>query len=336
MLTARWAPPAGPYVNGYSFEEYLAFLHHCHPELFGLLSERRCREAHRAVGQMNASSWEFEDERAGGRGQAYNGAQLRADNRRVGMTTLLRCLHPAYEVAGQGVRVLDVLGGNGTFARFCRTLGDRAPTIYTADISKFMIDACHAQALPCVRQPATNSLFRDNVLDGVLIAYGSHHLDAEARRLAVSEAHRTLRPGGRLVLHDFEAGGRSARWFDRVVHPYSRTGHPHPHFSRREMFELFAGAGFRDVTVCEIADPFTLHGRSPDEARHAAVMHMYAMYDLIKVADRACEIVPRLERHIANTLGPMAIRRENGGYVAEIPRAALVAVGRKAGEGSPT
>jgi len=335
MRTARSATQAGLYVNGYSFEEYLEFLHHCHPELFALLSERRCQEAYCAIEHMNASSWEFEDERAGGRGAAYNDAQRSADNRRVGMTTLLRCLHPAGKVPGPGLRILDVLGGNGTFARFCRTMGNRAPTIYTADISKFMIDACHAQALPCVRQPATRSLFGDNVLDGVLIAYGSHHLDAEARRMAVCEAHRTLRPGGRLVLHDFEIGGRSARWFDSVVHPYSRTGHPHPHFSRREMFELVGGAGFRDVSVFDIADPFTLHGGSPDEARHTAVMHMYAMYDLVKVAERACEIVPQLERHIANTLGPIAIRREDGGYVAEIPRGALVAVGRKPGEGRP-
>jgi SAM-dependent methyltransferase len=247
----------------------------------------------------------------------------------VGMTTLLKCFSPSFEVPGQGFRILDVLGGDGTFARFCKTLGHHTPTIYTADISKFMIDACHAQALPFVRQSATRSLFRDNVLDGVLIAYGSHHLDGNARRLAVREAHRTLRAGGRLVLHDFEIGGRCAKWFDSIVHPYSRTGHPHAHFSRDEMFHLFTGAGFRDVRVFEIPDPFTLHGSSPEEAKHNAIMHMYDMYDLIKVADSACDIAPCLERHITETLGPISVRREEGRYVAQIPRHALVAVGTK-------
>jgi SAM-dependent methyltransferase len=192
-----------------------------------------------------------------------------------------------------------------------------------------MIDACHAQALPCVRQPATRSLFRDDVLDGVLIAYGSHHLDGNARRLAVREAHRTLRAGGRLVLHDFEIGGRCARWFDTVVNSYSRTGHQYSHFSREEMLQLLASAGFHDVRVFEIRDPFTLHGSSPEEAKHSAIMHLYAMYDLVKVADSARDIAPRLERHIAETLGPISIEREEGRYVAEVPRNALVAVGTK-------
>jgi SAM-dependent methyltransferase len=278
---------------------------------------------------MNMNSWEFEDEKAGGRGLAYNSAQQSADNRKVGMTTLLRCFSPSSEVPGQDFRILDVLGGDGTFARYCKTLGRRIPTIYTADISKFMIDACHAHALPCVRQSATKSLFRDNVLDGVLIAYGSHHLDGNARHLAVREAHRTLRAGRRLVLHDFEIGGRCAKWFDSVVHPYSRTKHPHAHFSRSEMFGLLTGAGFCDVRVFEIADPFTLHARSPQEAKRNAIMHMYDMYDLIKVADCACDIAPRLERHISETLGPISIRQEECRYVAEIPRHALVAIGIK-------
>lgn len=317
------------YLNGYSFEQYLDHLRHGHPELYDLLSSERCRGADRHIAKMNMLSWEFEDEKAGGRGLAYNSAQKSADNRKVGMVTLLKCFSPSFEIPGQGFRILDVLGGDGTVARFCKTLGHHAPTIYTADISKFMIDACHAQALPCVRQPATRSLFRDDVLDGVLIAYGSHHLDSDARPLAVREAHRTLRAGGRLVLHDFEIGGRCARWFDSVVHPYSRTGHPHPHFSRDEMSDLFASAGFRDVRVFEISDPFTLYGSTPEEARHNAIMHVYDMYDLIKVADSACDIAPRLERHITETLGPISIRQEECRYVAEIPRHALVAVGTK-------
>ena len=95
------------------------------------------------------------------------------------------------------------------------------------------------------------------------------------------------------------------------------------------MFHLFTGAGFRDVRVFEISDPFTLHGSSPEEAKHNAIMHMYDMYDLVKVADSARDIVSRLERHITETLGPISIRQEDGRYVAEIPRDALVAVGTK-------
>jgi hypothetical protein len=56
---------------------------------------------------------------------------------------------------------------------------------------------------------------------------------------------------------------------------------------------------------------------------------MYDMYDLIKVADSACDIARCLERHITETLGPISIRQEDGRYVAQIPRDALVAVGTK-------
>ena len=329
MLTANTETRTELYLNGYNFEEYIDYLLHGHPEFNDLLCPERCAEAKRHISNMNRISWEFEDVKAGGRGSAYNFAQKSADNRKVGMTTLLKCFSPSFEIPGEGLRILDVLGGDGTFARFCKTLKHPTPRIYTADISKFMINACHAQSLPCVRQSATRSLFRDNVLDGVLIAYGSHHLDSNARRLAVREAHRTLKAGGRLVLHDFEIGGRCARWFDNIVHPYSRTGHPHAHFSRLEMFNLFTSAGFRDIRVFEISDPFTLHGSTPEEARHNAVMHMYDMYDLIKVADSAHDIAPCLERLITETLGPISIRQEEGRYVAQIPRHALVAVGTK-------
>lgn len=329
MLTENTEMRTELYLNGYTFEEYLDYLRHDHPELYDLLSHERCCDAEQHLANMKMNSWEFEDEKAGGRGLAYNSAQKSADNRKVGMTKLLKCFSPSLEVPGPDFRILDVLGGDGTFVRFCKTLGHHTPTIYTADISKFMIDACHAQALPCVRQSATRSLFRDNVLDGVLIAYGSHHLDCNARRLAVREAHRTLRAGGRLVLHDFEIGGRCAKWFDNVVHPYSRTGHPHAHFSRYEMFDLFTGAGFRDVRIFEISDPFTLYGSSPEEAKRNAVMHMYDMYDLIKIADSACDIAPCLERHITEAFGPIFIRQEQCGYVAQISRCALVAVGTK-------
>jgi hypothetical protein len=136
------------------------------------------------------------------------------------------------------------------------------------------------------------------------------------------------------VLHDFEIGGKSWRWFGDVVDRYSRTGHPHPHFSRSEMLDLLTGAGFEEVSVFAISDPFTLAGESPEEAKRNAIMHMYDMYDLIKLGDDAAEIESRLGRYIGETLGRIAVRQHNGLYIAEIPRDALVAVGIKPAVGT--
>src|SRR3954468_4767485 len=104
---------AEPYVNGSNFAEYLEDLRRMHPELRDLLSQERCRDAERHVAELNMSSWEFEDEEAGGRGCSYNVAQRSADNRRVGMLTLLKCFRPSFEVPGPGFKILDVLGGDG-------------------------------------------------------------------------------------------------------------------------------------------------------------------------------------------------------------------------------
>jgi SAM-dependent methyltransferase len=316
------------YLNLGSIDAHLDELRDQGGDLYGLLCQDRCRDIDSDTAAMDLNSWEFEDETAGGRGLAYNLAQKSVHNRAIGMASLLRCFSSASEIPGEQMRILDVLGGDGTFARFCKSLAGPTPTIFTADISKFMIEACRLQTLPCIRQSAEKSLFRDNVLDGVLIAYGSHHLTSDSRTQAVSEAYRVLKVGGRLVLHDFEIGGRSAAWFNEVVHPYSRTGHPHPHFSRNEMQQLLGQAGFVDVAVFEMDDRFTLYGATPVEAKRNAIMHMYDMYDLVKIASPSGE-TPVLEQYITKIFGPIGVRKEGQVYLAEIPREALVAVGTK-------
>jgi hypothetical protein len=170
---------------------------------------------------------------------------------------------------------------------------------------------------------------RDNVLDGVLIAYGAQLLDPESRRLAAREAHRMLKPGHRLVLHAFEAGQGVANFFHEVVHPYSRTGHPHRHFTRGELQDLFAQAGFQDFRFFEMSDPVMLRGQTPEEAKRNAIMHMYSGYDLVKLATSQREIEAALEPLIVKTLGPIAVSREQGQSIAEIPRTTLIAVGVK-------
>lgn len=320
------------YIDNLTFDDYLMEIRTNYPDLHDLLDPERI-EAHAIeeyIKEMDGLSWEFESTDIGGRGAAYNIAQQSFDNRRIGMTTLIKCFSPSYdEMPGPDFRILDVLGGGGTVAKFLSTREGKVPTVFTADLSNLMISACRAQGLPYIRQSATRSLFRDNVLDGVLIAYGSQLLDSQARQLAVSQAHRTLKPGHRLVLHAFEVGESVARFFDDVVHRYSSTGHPHRHFTRPEILSIFTQAGFRDLRIFEISDPFILRGQSPEEAKRNAVMHLYHMYHLVKVASSERDAQAALEPLIENTLGPVSVSREQDHYAAQIPRTTLVAVGTK-------
>ncbi|MEU3624786.1 hypothetical protein BS329_34965 [Amycolatopsis coloradensis] len=325
------------YISDLTFQEYLQEIQEKHPSLYELLDPDRIEAdaIEDYLKELNALSWEFEDQDTGGRGLAWSQAQNSSNSRRVGMTSLMKWFSPdsgetaSGETPGPALRVLDVLGGSGTVARLSATLGNNAPTVFTADISNLMISSCRAHDLPYIRQSATRSLFRDDSLDGVLIGYGTQLLSPQARQLAVLEAYRTLKPGSLLVLHAFEAGQPAARFFDDVVHPYSRTGHPHEHLTRAEIDGLFADAGFRDMRMCDMHDPFIVEAPTAGEARRNALMHLYSAYDLCKISGSQQDVEAKLEALVEETLGPISVRREQEHYIAEVPRTALVATGVK-------
>lgn len=318
-----------PYVGDLSFAEYLDLTSTRHPVLAGMIDSGRTATIGDYLDRMQQASWEFETDGTGGRGTVYNVAQRATTNRAEGMTALLRLFSPdRTQVPGPDCVILDALAGDGTISRFAAGL-DRRPTIISADLSGYMVAQCLAQDLPCIRQSAATSLLQDGVLDGVLIAYGSHHLPAGERADAAKEAHRTLKPGGRFVLHDFEVGGPVDRWFAEVVHPYSATGHPHPHFTRPEMADLLATAGFARGEVIEIDDPFTLTAATRDEARIAVLRHLWHMYGLVKLPFETTGDLDDLAARTAATLGPITVEGADGTWIGRLNRKALVAVGTK-------
>ena len=183
---------------------------------------------------------------------------------------------------------------------------------------------------PALHSPiSATSLLHDGVLDGVLIAYGSHHLAGPERLAAAREAHRTLKPGGRFVLHDFEIGGPVDHWFAAMVHPFSETGHPHLHFSRAEMADLLADAGFAEAEVIDMNDPFTLSSSTAHGARLAVLRHLYNMYGLVKLPLETGDDLEDLERRVNETLGPITVARVGEHWIGRLHRTALVAIGTK-------
>lgn len=320
------------YLTDLDFDSYLAAVQANHPWLYDMLDLSRLTFSYidSFVTGLEAASWEFEDLEDGGRGSAYNHAQKALENRKMGMSSLADLFTDGLDDdRTQSLKILDVLAGDGTIARFIDDHYPKKLAIISADLSKFMVDSCFLQNLPSIRQSATQSLFKNDTLDGGFIAYGSHHLDAISRKQAVSELYRTLKPGGRIILHDFEEGRPFAKWFTDVVHPYSRTGHPHEHFSRAEMQSLLVNSGFTNIRVFDMDDRFTLNGETAEEAYQNALLHLYHMYDLVNIGSSNSERLAKIETMAADILGPIETKAKDGHYIATIHRAALVATGVK-------
>jgi ubiquinone/menaquinone biosynthesis C-methylase UbiE len=234
-------------------EEYLRTLAALYPRLYALLDLDRARAAE-TLNAVAAVSNEFDSDRTG-RGDSYRRAQRDALVRWTGMRRLLTEATPA--AATGDVTLLDVLGGDGTVARAvqlrCEELAVKVD-VYTGDISGEMVERALAQGLPAVRQSADRLLLRDGSVDAALLAYGTHHIAPADLPAAVAEAVRVVRPGGRVVVHDFDRSSPMAGFFARLVHPHSAAGHDYPHPTREQLAALFRPLGV-PVRVLESPRP---------------------------------------------------------------------------------
>lgn len=320
------------YLPNDSFQSFLRYLEDNHPLVKDLIKEAYLRDPtfDGFAGALNAVSWEFEATDAG-RGGSYNIAQHRhIGNRKLGMSRLLAAaVENGPQVPGRPFVLLDALAGDGTVQRYAAKHEDHDIYILSADLSAYMIECCQQQNLPCLRQSATCSLLRDDVLDAVLLAYGTHHIPRDQRVLAVREAYRTLAPGGRLVVHDFAVGSSMDEWFSDVVHPYTRTGHDHPHFSVEELQEYFEHTGFTCIKIVSMNDPFEAVGDTAQSARHGLIEFMHDMYGLDLLPLQTEADFARLEEHIERIFGSIEMSHKGEMWVARISREAIVATATK-------
>lgn len=133
-------------------------------------------------------------------------------------------------------RVLDVGGGTGRAARALPAGTD--PVV--VDASSRMLARARRRGLDAVQGDAGTLPVRDGVADAVVVADALHHFpDAER---AVREAARTLRPGGVLVVSEFDPTTVRGRLLAGAEHA---VGFDSTFRSPAELARLLADAGLR-------------------------------------------------------------------------------------------
>lgn len=329
------------YLPTLTLGDYLREVVDGHPLLRSVLDFDRSGTRH-ALEVLAATVTEFDTDETG-RGDSYRLAQRDASVRWIGTRQLLG-LCTGSGPADAAV-VLDILGGDGLLSRAITQHAEAETagiTLVTGDISAEMIVHALAQGLPAVRQAAEFLFLRDESVDAALLAYGTHHIAPAHRLTAIREALRVVRPGGRIVLHDFAEDSPMAAFFAEIVHYHTEIGHDYAHFSRELLDGLFAETSV-PTEVLDMYDPLVVVGKTEAEARRHMCDYVGAMYGvrglfaelgesgawalLERIFDH-CGYLPRLRQNLEFPLAPIVYQRQ-GEFVAEVPRVALVAVGQK-------
>jgi MPBQ/MSBQ methyltransferase len=158
---------------------------------------------------------------------------------------LVRRMIDALAGTGKTGRVLDVACGLGASAAALRAHYP-AGAITGINLSTEQLQRCRDNAPGCtfLAMDATALSFADETFDAVLCVEAAFHFDTRVDFLR--QAHRVLRPGGRLVLSDILF--RSTRWVGEWMVPEENL------VSLDEYRAAYGAAGFASVTIDDVTE----------------------------------------------------------------------------------
>lgn len=140
--------------------------------------------------------------------------------------------------------VLDVGCGTGTLAIAAKRRVEPNGTVQGVDASREMLARAQKKAKKAgvavsFREGLVEALpLEDAQFDVVLSTVMLHHLPQKARLQCVNEIRRVLKPGGRVLVVDFEGFSQQKRTFLSHFH------RPHGHVSAHDVVSLLSEAGF--------------------------------------------------------------------------------------------
>ncbi len=124
-----------------------------------------------------------------------------------------------------GEKVLDLCGGTGDFARLagCALRGRGQIIVY--DFNLAMMEAGRRRLnrspcrriISCIQGDAESTAFAENTFDAVMLGFGLRNFVRTDAGL--SEIHRVLKPGGKILILEFSVPRR--RWQRSLYHFYS-------------------------------------------------------------------------------------------------------------------
>lgn len=150
-------------------------------------------------------------------------------------------------------RVADVGGGSGR-----ATVGLDASERFVVDISAGMLSRARERGLDCVRGDAGRLPLADASVDAVTVVDALHHMPDQ--RAVVEEATRVLRPGGVLVVREFDPSTLLGR---ALVAAEDVVGFDSTFTTPGDLARFLDGAGL-EARVVETGFGYTVAGRKPE------------------------------------------------------------------------
>lgn len=153
-----------------------------------------------------------------------------------------------------GDKVLEVGCGTGSLTIVVKEWADSAGDVHGIDASPEMIDVARRKAARAGADVdfqvglIENIPFPDNQFDVVLSSFMIFHVPSDVRRKGFAEMHRVLKPGGRLLVVDFEPPTKGLpKVSANLVIGHLLHGHEMMQHNVRELLPMMEAAGFTDI-----------------------------------------------------------------------------------------